>query len=874
MVGNTVSSCLLSLSLVCLHGVATAQPAAPAAPDKAAATAMAELVSNPGFEQAAHTKDGRLMPQGWRLRITGANPNPADPGKRMVPRAWPDEELTCMELTKDAARTGQYGLLMKPSVDEPRLIAQYRVELQNVDPRGRYTFSAWVRAGSDGPVWGHVDVAADLYSPENSSHQVFFTREWKQINIPFDLRKFMPTPKKGEPYAIWVRLVGWTPMGSIHWDDVSLTAGLQERRPSDANPDPDWEEQSARLKAPSPTVPGELLVEPPSLTALGFEWPIRGDYNRNGRVDVQWRKKGEADWRTGMPLHRTMWEWLQRVYREGDYICPNAYAGSVVNLEPGTEYEVRLRLTDPDGGSMERTVTARTRTEPTEVAGGRRLHVYPPEFAGQKQQPAFTGIRAAYAVVEPGDVILVHAGTYVVPEAEHVPQDRTYTGNLKEALEKNMGNVPYVFDKSGTPEKPIVIRGAGDGEAVLEDRGAKCLVDVRGGCHMRIEGLTLRGGSRHALWADDTIGLTVRRCRIETAGNGIHITPRLWAMKYKNIYGSRDCFISDNILVGSLSEIWAQRSKWQEERGGYSAAFKPVAIHVFGFGTEVCYNRVDGFYDGINIGAFCPAPNDWSQPRGPFDIHHNLITHCMDDSCELDGTYTNARFHHNVSDSSLMSVSTQPGHGGPMYIYRNIGYQNRAEPIKTHNWPAGIMAFNNTFISVTGFSKMPAMWQCSEFVNNIFFQIEPWDSYGTIVGPIGSGTPTPETCVVDHNAYRNVGKTLRWFTYPSGRLSPRDGATLLFPTPEEFVKKTGFEKHAVWGFDYGDFVNLPPCTSKEWPPYAGVDLRLKPGSKAVDAGMVIPQITDGFLGRAPDIGAYEAGAPLPHYGPRDVAASK
>jgi len=30
----------------------------------------------------------------------------------------------------------------------------------------------------------------------------------------------------------------------------------------------------------------------------------------------------------------------------------------------------------------------------------------------------------------------------------------------------------------------------------------------------------------------------------------------------------------------------------------------------------------------------------------------------------------------------------------------------------------------------------------------------------------------------------------------------------------------------------------------------------------------LPNITDGFLGKAPDLGAYEYGAPLPHYGPR------
>jgi hypothetical protein len=31
---------------------------------------------------------------------------------------------------------------------------------------------------------------------------------------------------------------------------------------------------------------------------------------------------------------------------------------------------------------------------------------------------------------------------------------------------------------------------------------------------------------------------------------------------------------------------------------------------------------------------------------------------------------------------------------------------------------------------------------------------------------------------------------------------------------------------------------------------------------------VIPNVTDGYTGKAPDLGAYEFGAPVPHYGPR------
>jgi hypothetical protein len=47
-------------------------------------------------------------------------------------------------------------------------------------------------------------------------------------------------------------------------------------------------------------------------------------------------------------------------------------------------------------------------------------------------------------------------------------------------------------------------------------------------------------------------------------------------------------------------------------------------------------------------------------------------------------------------------------------------------------------------------------------------------------------------------------------------------------------------------------------------------MTLKGGCDAIDAGAILPNVNDGFLGAAPDLGAYEYGQPLPHYGPRPL----
>ena len=66
------------------------------------------------------------------------------------------------------------------------------------------------------------------------------------------------------------------------------------------------------------------------------------------------------------------------------------------------------------------------------------------------------------------------------------------------------------------------------------------------------------------------------------------------------------------------------------------------------------------------------------------------------------------------------------------------------------------------------------------------------------------------------------------------------------------------------------FVRVPPPGSDPRTLYkpADFDFQLRQGSAAVDAGVRLPGVNDGFVGRAPDLGAYELGQPVPHYGPR------
>ncbi len=174
-------------------------------------------------------------------------------------------------------------------------------------------------------------------------------------------------------------------------------------------------------------------------------------------------RRGTDAWRPGLPPLRLGGE--ETRYLALDYVAPPQFAGSLFDLEPDTAYEIELRIADPDGvtGEAARRIEARTRAEPRAATDGRTFHVYPQGFQGERQQPAFNGLLAAFNLgashsdwfnaylprVKPGDVILVHAGTYKDTRQRY----GSGIGTLFDGT--------YYLTASGTAERPIVIRAAG-----------------------------------------------------------------------------------------------------------------------------------------------------------------------------------------------------------------------------------------------------------------------------------------------------------------------------------------------------------------------------------------------------------------------------
>ena len=129
-------------------------------------------------------------------------------------------------------------------------------------------------------------------------------------------------------------------------------------------------------------------------------------------------------------------------------------------------------------------------------------------------------------------------------------------------------------------------------------------------------------------------------------------------------------------------------------------------------------------------------------------------------------------------------------------------------------------------------------------------------------------------------------RSVRSFLPGGGPAGSRQGTTaclgdrgalefpIVFATLEEYSEATGQDRNSVQvGYDV--FMNVPALDARNVSTLQNLydaedlDFRLRPGSAAIDWGMVLPSVTDGFTGSAPDLGALEVGGAAPHYGPRD-----
>jgi MYXO-CTERM domain-containing protein len=445
-----------------------------------------------------------------------------------------------------------------------------------------------------------------------------------------------------------------------------------------------------------------------------------------------------------------------------------------------------------------------------DVTGSTRAVPGDPKTPATKHVSDAAGLAAALSAAQPGDVIVLAKGTYAGT---------------------------YSLSASGTSDQPIVVRGEDEEQTILDGGGCTgCNVLEVYGSFVHVENLTIAHASRALRFqGQGAEANVVRRVHIRDTTLGIGSKP-----------DQKDFYLCDDVLEGRLS--WP--SVYADDGGAHA---NDDGIHVEGDGHVVCHNQIAGYGDAIKI------EQDGARS---IDFYGNEVLSAYDNAVELDGTSGNARCFRNRFTNTYATISFQPIFGGPAYAIRNVVVNVANEQMKLHalgttppEEPSGMLVYHNTFVSSKNALNLQTTATSHHFAieNNLF-----------VSAPDPNGRTMDWTGVIDDGTFDYDG------FYPDGTFDfhyAASGYQKYASFAAAQASGDGFEPHGIvlgTPIFANGLVAPADYTTAMQPP----DATLAGGSNAIDHGLVLPDVNDGYTGAGPDLGALEVGCPMPIYGVR------
>jgi hypothetical protein len=350
--------------------------------------------------------------------------------------------------------------------------------------------------------------------------------------------------------------------------------------------------------------------------SIGLYWSPEGGSDSNA-ARVQFRPAGSPEWRQGLDL------WFDA--------RNNEYRGSLVELEPGTSYEVRLAL----ASGQQEILKTQTWSEKfpikktVQVAAGKRLVIGPEDSGDEKGYVLFTA-PAGQNVIDGNDTddacVVIQQGAHHVIVRGLVLKDCKRFGVL-------------------------IQRQGGDKEA----SGAAQTTDVV------IEGNEISGWGGYEIQKPNS--------RLADSDGAIHC----------NYYREKDdAKRPDRIIVqgNRIRDPRHSANPWQSEAHGHMHPYGPLGMMFDRCGSNhvIRYNEISSkngnrFKDGIG-GAdnFSAAGFPWADS----DIYGNRIAEVYDDGIEAEGGNRNVRIWNNHLKHVYVAIANATVATGPIYVWRNV----------------------------------------------------------------------------------------------------------------------------------------------------------------------------------------------------------
>jgi hypothetical protein len=611
-----------------------------------------------------------------------------------------------------------------------------------------------------------------------------------------------------------------------------------------------------------------------NLETGGVTATLSGDTNSNASVSLQWRRVGEANFHVGHPLVR---------------VDSSHLVGSLFGLASNTAYEISATLSDPDGvtGAAVRTATASTRADSLVEPGLRTLYVATTgndANDGLSPANALRTIQHAANLAQAGDLVLIAPGRYHeaidVPRSGTAAQPIVFRGDGSgvildgsNVLPANtawtaLGNGIYrttlgfdtglivseqgrLFRYASASDLQAFAAGAPggfwfdeatqqisvkfpDGSAptahVLSVADLEAAFTLDGQAFVRIENFDIRhygadeyGKGIYLRYSDDCI---VRNNRfLDLGSNGV------WTKG-----GSRNR-IEDNDFQDTSIVGWP----WPVTKGSFAEDNAIVLTDQIGRGNIIRRNTTDGNFNGIGpCGSQAPAGALTTET----DVYRNVLRHHNDDALEPDGYCANLRIFENVMSDSHMGVSVAPTWPGPSWIVRNIAW--KLGSTRTSQ----IDGYASSFLKVN--SGYPEQVGPLLLYHNTVYTTAPATEAMYLLDPGVTSTL---------RSRNNLYVSTEYVWVKVNAIAVDADYDLLYTTdPARFVKWMGTQYTDLAALRSGLGLELHGLSA---PPDlidpGNGNFSPAPTSPAIDQGLPIPGINDGYFGSAPDLGAIEYG---------------
>jgi len=686
--------------------------------------------------------------------------------------------------------------------------------------------------------------------------------------------------------------------------------------------------------------------------SIGVEVKFSGDNNGNSTAEVYYRRAGSDAWLRALPLWRTAAS------------SGSAFYGSVVLLEPGTGYQVKVDIADPDGVLGTDPLVDSVTTRPDNVRPASELS--PSYFVradgndandGRSRSTAWRTLSKAFASAPAGAVVEVGPGTYPTPSltrsqpitlvaqypavddsgqpinagqrtvisAQAVASPAGSAGPWQSAPWKEVsltgpvtgktfkvwkwagapvsgadylaiaqrpGDVPFLVaywsKKSGTYNGYSMSTPEGWAEVLYQNLSYNYgFTSFGDDVYLRLPGDANPNnywawlGTTTLTFSGPDIRLSGFELRIpevkfftDAARNGVfdHNLVLGGRLRYQGEQGTPSQYPQDHTVQYNRFEVkglWGQNAvPWNFIKGGLKMPFGSAwgrvgevmeITAIWGRGGAqrlvVRHNVIDGYFNGV--GDYNADYDRYGMQDT--DIHDNLLRHISDDAFEPEQSVINWRIWNNRVEYTSVALSTGPVNYGPIYLFRNQVWQLGNDGVGADN--SGSKGVGVTGFKYSGEDSVPSrVW----VVNNTFWTNRPDANGGA---QFAGGGSSPERFWLRNNIFRTTryawsAPCLSAWNEDYDHFATTDTSRGVAFCGTRYTTNLSAYRSAT-GADHtnaaGNFVTASVVDDALVDPSAG-DLALRQGAPFIDAGVVVPNITERYSGDAPDLGAVEYGS--------------